>query len=271
MVNSNGTLGNKFRPGFLSILYASIISAHLIISIGDERNLFDLILIREYFNSLAYIGTAAFAVVFYVSWIDTNLNLFYDWKEKFLERLFYQIVLALVLPAFLVYVLTAFVHYLLGAEIRESGFLVIKFPVTILLLVILNLLLVISYLVDSLLEDDGQEHIKPFVWVHQSGRNIPINHDEIAYIFHKGQYNYLRTLSGQDFMISHTLDEMQHKLPGTEFFRANRQIIINISACSHYETIEFGKLRLETRPNFESAVIVSQKRARDFKKWAGKA
>ncbi|WP_373523548.1 LytR/AlgR family response regulator transcription factor [Aquiflexum sp.] len=270
MVNSNATVVNRFWPGFFSILYASIISAHFIISIGDERNLLDLILSREYFISLAYTGAAAFAVVFYVSWIDSNLNLFYDWRGKFLERLFYQIVLALVLPAFLVYVLTAFVHYLLGTGVRESGFLVLKFPVAILLLVILNLLLIISYLVNSLLKDDGQEHIKPFVWVHKSGRNIPISHEEIAYIFHKDQYNYLRTLSGQDFMINHTLDEMQHKLPATEFFRANRQIIINISACSHYETIEFGKLRLEIKPDFDRAVIVSQKRARDFKKWAGK-
>lgn len=269
MVNSIASPNNKFSPGFFSILYASIISAHLIISIGEERNLLELILSKDYFFSLALIGTAAFVVVLYVAWIDSNLNRFYDWREKFLERIFYQIVLALVLPAFLVYVLTAFVHYLLETGIKESGFLVIKFPVSFLLLFIINLGLVIAYLLNKLLADDGQEHIKPFIWVHKSGRNIPISHEEIAYIFHKGQYNYLRTFSGQDFMISHTLDEMQHKLPGTEFFRANRQVIINISACSHYETIEFGKLRLEIKPDFDSAVIVSQKRARDFKKWAG--
>lgn len=270
MVNSNVFPNNSYRPGFFSILYTSIISSHLIISIGDKRNLLQLILYRDYFISLGYIGAAAFVVVFYVVWIDSNLNRFYDWREKFAERMFYQILLALVLPAFLIYILTAFVFYLLGTGIVESGFLVIKFPVALLLLVIINLMLIISYLVNSLLEDDGQEHIKPFVWVHKSGRNIPISHEEIAYIFHKDQYNYLRTFSGQDFMISHTLDEMQHKLPATEFFRANRQIIINISACSHYETIEFGKLNLELKPDFDNTVVVSQKRAKDFKKWAGK-
>jgi DNA-binding LytR/AlgR family response regulator len=143
-------------------------------------------------------------------------------------------------------------------------------PFVLLLLLILNLPFTISHLVSMLLGEMGPFCKEHLVWVHKSGRNIPLEYSEFAYIYHRDNYNYLRTFSNEGFLISQSLDRMQQKLPSTEFFRANRQVILHISSCTHSRTLPFGKLGVETNPAFDGEIIVSQKRAKDFRIWAGK-
>jgi hypothetical protein len=270
MDNHHGQNPLRFASGFYTFLYSSLISAHFLVSVGGEKNFFELVLDREYFLSLFLVSVACLAVALYVSWIDRNLNTYYEWDETFPTRIFYQFALCLALPCFMVYVTVAFIHYIAGTDFNASLFLNLKMPIIFLLLLVLNLLLIISHLVTELSGKMDPIGKKQLVWVHKSGRNIPLDYSEIAYIYHKDNYNYLRTFSNEDFLISQSLDWMQQKLPSTDFFRANRQVIIHISSCTHYQTLPFGKLLVETSPAFDSEIIVSQKRAKDFRKWAGK-
>jgi DNA-binding LytR/AlgR family response regulator len=56
-------------------------------------------------------------------------------------------------------------------------------------------------------------------------------------------------------------------LDDTQFFRANRQTIIHRFACKSYRRMENGKIGLDLEPNPKIPVIISQKRASDFRKW----
>jgi hypothetical protein len=56
-------------------------------------------------------------------------------------------------------------------------------------------------------------------------------------------------------------------MSATIFFRANRQVIINIRACQYFTNEENGKLALYLVPAFQGEVIISQKRATAFRDW----
>ena len=53
------------------------------------------------------------------------------------------------------------------------------------------------------------------------------------------------------------------------FFRANRQLIVNINAIKEFKSIEFSKIELHIKPTawVKEAIIISQFTAPDFKNW----
>ena len=68
-------------------------------------------------------------------------------------------------------------------------------------------------------------------------------------------------------MTTYTLDELARLLNNSHHFRVNRQILVSKKACRTYKSVEFGKIELELDPASKIPVIVSQKRASEFRKW----
>ncbi len=101
-------------------------------------------------------------------------------------------------------------------------------------------------------------------------KNIPITVAQIAYVLKEGNFTKLITFQNESYLLSHTLDELTKVLDDALFFRANRQSIININACHYFTNEENGKLALHLNPQTEDEIIISQKRAAQFKEWLNK-
>jgi DNA-binding LytR/AlgR family response regulator len=65
------------------------------------------------------------------------------------------------------------------------------------------------------------------------------------------------------------LSDLERVLDKKIFFRANRQLIVNINAIKEFKSIEFSKIELHIRPTawIKDAIIISQFTAPDFKNW----
>ncbi len=63
---------------------------------------------------------------------------------------------------------------------------------------------------------------------------------------------------------------MMSLLDEEQFFRANRQFIINTRSCQYFTNEENGKLAISLLPPFQDEVIISQKRSSVFKEWLNK-
>lgn len=61
--------------------------------------------------------------------------------------------------------------------------------------------------------------------VSKGAANVLLGMDQIAYCYRKDESNFLRTVTGEDFYINLSLDEVQEQLPERNFFRINRQMI----------------------------------------------
>ncbi|WP_128543539.1 LytR/AlgR family response regulator transcription factor [Larkinella soli] len=113
------------------------------------------------------------------------------------------------------------------------------------------------------------EYRKRFLVKHLS-QWMPVEVADIAYFYSEEGVSLFRTRNNQKFSVDYTLDELEAMLDPTQFFRANRQFIVDINSVQQIHPYFNNKLKLTLKPNPEDEVLVSRERATEFKKWMGK-
>jgi two-component system response regulator LytT len=98
---------------------------------------------------------------------------------------------------------------------------------------------------------------------------ISVDMDDVAYIFSDKGLSFIRTKQNQKYIIDYTMDEVEKMLSPQQFFRANRQFIINIDAVVAIHTWFNQKLKVEVKPETTEPVIISRDKAPAFKEWMG--
>ena len=78
---------------------------------------------------------------------------------------------------------------------------------------------------------------------------------------------FLKTFDGDKLILSDNLDKYEQELSDADFFRANRQMILNRKTCASFESIENGKVRVDLLSTLGKSVTVSQKKAARFREW----
>lgn len=115
-------------------------------------------------------------------------------------------------------------------------------------------------------EIDHKTKLKSVIAV-MGNKNIPIPVEDIAYLYKEGNYIQLKTFRENTYLLNHTLEELMQLFDEQLFFRANRQFIVSLKACHFFTNEENGKLELHLYPEHKEEVIISQKRAQQFKDW----
>jgi DNA-binding LytR/AlgR family response regulator len=123
-------------------------------------------------------------------------------------------------------------------------------------------------LIRSLTNPSAAGKYKEKFIVHIRNQWIPINTRNIA-CFGKEVLNYMYLFTGEKYMIDYTtLDELEELLDPRQFYRANRQFIINIEAVQSVKPIENSKLLVRLKePNHKLEIDMSRLKSPDFKKW----
>jgi DNA-binding LytR/AlgR family response regulator len=100
---------------------------------------------------------------------------------------------------------------------------------------------------------------------------MPIATADIA-CFAKEALNYIYLFSGERYMLDFsTLDDVEEVLNPSQFYRANRQYIINIDAIQTVKPMENSKLSIRLKePNHKFEIDMSREKAPVFKKWVDK-
>ncbi len=97
---------------------------------------------------------------------------------------------------------------------------------------------------------------------------IPVNTSDIA-CFSKEVLNYIYLFNGERYMIDYvTLEEVEELLDPKQFYRANRQFIINMDSIQSVKPVENSKLIIRLKePNHKLEIDMSRLKSPDFKKW----
>ncbi len=93
--------------------------------------------------------------------------------------------------------------------------------------------------------------------------------ESIAYFYTRDKYQYIKTVSNEDLIIDKRLDEIEAEVDQKNFFRANRQFILNYKNIEKVHAWFSGKLKVQVQPAPYEEIIVSRLKATDFKKWLG--
>lgn len=97
-----------------------------------------------------------------------------------------------------------------------------------------------------------------------------IKTDEIAYFYVNNRTTYLMTYKKRKYSLDIPLDELDGLLNPQNFFRINRQMIVDIKSIKEIHTFFNSRLLLTIDPEFEDDVVVTRSNITDFKEWMNK-
>jgi DNA-binding LytR/AlgR family response regulator len=106
-------------------------------------------------------------------------------------------------------------------------------------------------------------------FVHAKGGMLLVDAAQVA-CFLKDELIYLVASDGKRLLTDYeTMEELEEVLNPAEFFRANRQTIINLRAVEGFKSEFTGKLNVALKPPTGVRVDVSREKASAFKRWLG--
>ena len=103
--------------------------------------------------------------------------------------------------------------------------------------------------------------------VYYQDKLVPLAVDSISFFYKKNQSTYATKTNNKTYVIDYTLDEIQNELSSVNFYRANRQFIIQRSAIENIAFYFNGRLIVNILPKPDEKIIVSKAKATEFKKW----
>ncbi|HWB24997.1 MAG TPA: LytTR family DNA-binding domain-containing protein [Chitinophagaceae bacterium] len=102
--------------------------------------------------------------------------------------------------------------------------------------------------------------------VHYRDKLIPVNTADIQWFYTQHETVQAATATG-NYVIEDTLEKLQIQLDPAQFFRANRQFIINRHAIQEVNFFFNGRLLLKVNPAPKENILISKARVAEFKQW----
>jgi len=113
----------------------------------------------------------------------------------------------------------------------------------------------------------GQKNYKKSFLVHFRDRLIPVETVKIAWFYTANELVYAHTSDARQYVIDFTMEQLEQQLDGTQFFRANRQFIINRKDIAEVEFYFNGRLAVKVKPEPPESILISKARVPEFKAW----
>lgn len=98
-------------------------------------------------------------------------------------------------------------------------------------------------------------------------RLYPVNTEHIHFFYGKEKLVEAFTSDGKRLIASSTLEELESELNPNDFFRANRQFILNRNVIDKIHLSFNGKLKIETKTKAPEEIIISREKSNLFKEW----
>lgn len=79
---------------------------------------------------------------------------------------------------------------------------------------------------------------------------------------------FIRTFQGKTYDVDYSLDQVQQLVDPDQFFRINRNYLVNIDSVNKLVSYSSSRIKLELQPEFKADdLIVSREKVSEFKKW----
>ncbi|MEM8847511.1 MAG: LytTR family DNA-binding domain-containing protein, partial [Bacteroidota bacterium] len=116
------------------------------------------------------------------------------------------------------------------------------------------------------LNTERKTHKSTFL-VQQRDTLIPLSVDTVAYFTIVTGIVKAVSFENKGYIIDEKLENIEMQLNPNQFFRVNRQFIVQRSAIENLQLYYNGKLILNVRPKTTDQIIVSKAKAPQLKKW----
>lgn len=93
---------------------------------------------------------------------------------------------------------------------------------------------------------------------------------EICCFFVEERNTFLRTSAGKAYDLDQSLEQLQTMIDPEQFFRINRNYIVNINCINEVVAYSTNRLKIGLSSGFDDALVVSRDRVSEFKQWMDK-
>ena len=264
----------------LVILSVAVIIAYLLVMLGSSDWL-GRMSAWPFYKDWIITTVSAFIVLVYFDRVHRWLDEGYPWFEHS-RRLWLQALLLVLVPLGMAILITYLQYeFIYDQGLITHGYFQNEFLMILLVVGVVNLCYFILYLLrrnrqveaqhssrQDISVSNGSAPAKDVIVIGQrGGQRVPVQERDIAVIWLESRVVFLKTFDGDKLILSDNLDKYEQELSEADFFRANRQMILNRKACASFESIENGKVRVDLLSTLGKSVTVSQKKAARFREW----
>lgn len=108
---------------------------------------------------------------------------------------------------------------------------------------------------------------KQIILVHDREKMIPVKTAEICYVYAANGLVMIRTKNNGEFLVRHTMEQLEAMLNPELFFKTNRQFILNRNEIINIEHYFNRRLLIKTECKTPEPIVVSRLKAADFIRW----
>jgi two-component system response regulator LytT len=118
----------------------------------------------------------------------------------------------------------------------------------------------------SLIKSEKPNYRKRFlIQSNESFFHLPV--EDIALFYSMQGITFAVTFEKREYSVNFSLENLKDQLQPDNFFKINRQFIVNIDAIKRVHSYFNGKLKLEIKPSHAEDVIIGKDKAASFKRW----
>lgn len=213
---------------------------------------------------------AWWAVRSIIIWLDKKM----PYTDRPLKRIMVQLVVTTLAGLLVIIVLTELVSWLIrGRPALLNFYLFDIFIFTIWFFVINGIYIGMHYYAEWKQSEMQRQEDKKIRYqgfnVKQGKQNLLIPFDDILSFYTDDGYTVLLTMRNKKFIQDRSLDKIENMLPEENFFRLNRQFIVNRKAITGFKRTGDGKIDVlvHATDHLPSSIQVSRIKAVSFKSW----
>jgi two-component system, LytTR family, response regulator LytT len=120
---------------------------------------------------------------------------------------------------------------------------------------------------DELLTKLTTQNGKKSFLVFKSNKYFNVLTENIAFFYIRYESAMIMCFDKQEYFVSYSLEQIQNLLPEKQFYRLNRQYLINFSAVKEVEHYFARKLLVNPVITTKDKLIVSKEKVTDFLHW----
>lgn len=119
----------------------------------------------------------------------------------------------------------------------------------------------------SFLKQIGLDDTKKNFLVFKSNKYTTVPTEQIAYFYIKNELVTIVTFQSQEFTLDQSLDHVQNSVSAKQFFRLNRQYLINFSAVKEVEHYFARKLFVKLSIATPEKLLIGKEKTSAFLQW----
>ena len=211
-----------------------------------------------------------YAAVFAVRYLVLYLDRVLPYEQGMVKRVLTQLVLTTLLGLFIIAFLTEVTSLIARGKMVASTFYTDALLIISIWFFVLNGIYLVLYFFKQSKAYQQRETVQ------QAGYHVKVGNKELRLAFEdiqgfgaEGDYVFLIDKEGKKYVQNDSLSRIEEQLPPFQFFRLNRQYILNKQLISGFRRLEHGKIQamVEAQEPFPPDVTISRLKAASFKQW----